>query len=67
MQGTETYKSSGFFTYRQVQDLKTMHGAHIAFMWFLSISEKEIAIFALYNINRLVLNNGGGKCLLPGT
>jgi hypothetical protein len=45
--GAETYKSSGFFTYRQVQDLKFMHGARIAFMWFLSISGKEKGDFCL--------------------
>jgi len=43
-----------------------MHGAHIAFMCFVRISQ-QTGTFVLHDISRLVLYNRGGECLLRGT
>jgi len=54
------------FTYHQDYHSNILHGAHIAFMFFVRISQ-QTATFALHSISRLVLNNRGEECLLRGT
>jgi len=49
-------KPSGFFTYHLVEHLKTLHGAHAAFMCFVWISE-QTATFGVYIIDWLVFIN----------
>ena len=43
-----------------------MHGAYVAFMFFVQIS-KQTATFVLLNITRLVLYNRDAECLQRGT
>jgi len=43
-----------------------VHVVHIAFMFFVRISE-QTAIFALHNISRMVLCNRDGERLHRGT
>jgi hypothetical protein len=40
--------------YHQASHSKIIHGAHIAFMCFVRISEQTATFFALYSIKRLV-------------
>jgi len=59
-------RPSGYLTYQQFQHSQILHGALTSFMCFVWISE-QTATITLYSINRLVLYNGGGECLLRGT
>jgi len=45
--------------YHQVLHSDILHGAHIAFMYFVRISQ-QTATFSLHNISRLALYNRGG-------
>jgi len=56
-------KSGGYFMYQQVSHSRILYGALNVFVCVGRISE-QTAAFALYNINRLVLYNQGGECLL---
>jgi len=59
-------KPSCYCTYCQVEYSKIQHGAHIAFMCFVWVSE-QTATFALHDTDRLDLYSRGGECLLRGT
>jgi hypothetical protein len=57
---------SDYFRYHQVKYYKIRHGAHIAFMCFVRISQ-QTAISVLHTLSRVVLFNRGQECLLRGT
>jgi hypothetical protein len=52
-------KPGGYFTYHQVQHSKILHGARTAF-------KCSVWTCSLHNINRYVLYNRSGECLLRG-